>query len=163
MQNSSIGLKNKAKLRTKVFLVCVSALVILFAAAVMFPRDECELKRQFGIKWNADLTTTKMYDSHGGFHNDGEALYIVSFNNEDRSWLENWESLPLPPRINGFIYGHNDELYSTADRVGIPKVTSGKWKYVDRGNTIEGYRTFNISICIYDDVNDVIYYYIIDT
>ncbi len=156
-------LRNNKKKQLIIILICGLLLISLAIAIIFFPWDECVLKWHFDIKWTADLTMTKMYDSHGGFHNDGEGLYKVSFNNEDRSWLENWESLPMPPRINGLIYGHNGDFYPTADRVGIPKITSGKWKYVDRGDKSIQHKTFNISICIYDDVDDVIYYYTCDS
>ena len=155
-------LRNKIKKFLKLVLAVALGLIILIAAAMNFSWDECVLKWQFDIGWNTKLSITEVYDDKG-FHGDGERLYIVSFKGDDRSALEKWESLPMSPRINGLIYGHNDELYSTADRVGIPKVTSGKWKYIDRGVTSTGYEAFNFSICIYDDITEVIYYYTNDT
>ena len=150
-------LRNKIKKFLKLVLAVALGLIILIAAAMNFSWDECVLKWQFDIGWNTKLSITEVYDDKG-FHGDGERLYIVSFKGDDRSALEKWESLPMSPRINGLIYGHNDELYSTADRVGIPKVTSGKWKCIERGIS-----SFNFSICIYDGINDVIYYYTSDT
>ena len=138
-------------------------LIALAIAAKLFPWEECELKCHFDMNWSTKLSMEKMYDNYGGFPVDGERLYVVTFKDEDRTALKNWESLPLPPRINGLIYGHDGEVYSTSDRVGIPKVTSGKWKYIDCGNTSVGYEPFNFSICIYDEVRDVMYYYTCDT
>lgn len=150
-------LRNKKNKYLKLVLVVALAVAVLIAVAIMLSWDECVLKWQFDIGWSTKLSMTKVYDDRG-FHGDGERLYIVNFKDVDRSTLEKWESLPMSPRINGLIYGHNDEVYPTADRIGIPKVTSGKWKCIDRGVS-----SFNFSICIYDDVNDVIYYYTSDT
>ncbi|MBQ7605297.1 MAG: hypothetical protein IJU59_02285 [Firmicutes bacterium] len=156
-------LRNNKKKHLIIILICGLLLIALVIATIFFPWDEYEFKWHFDINWSAKLSMEKMYDSYGGFPIDGERLYSVKFTGDDRTSLEEWESLPLPPRINGLIYGHNGEVHSAADRIGMPKVTSGKWKYVDRGNTSVGYEPFNFSICIYDEIGDVIYYYTCDT
>lgn len=153
----------KSKKNLGLILIYALIFIILVIGVKLFPWDECVLRWDFGLNWNAKLSMSKVYDNHGGFPVDGKRLYLVSFKDDDRTALETWDSLPMPPTINGLIYGHDGEISSTADEIGIPKVTSGKWKYIDRGNTSVGYEPFNFSICIYDDVKDVIYYYTCDT
>lgn len=107
-------------------------------------------------------------DTHGGFHNDGIAFYILEF--EDNDLLmeitvnEYWSELPMDEElielIDGRVRDKNSNQY-------IPAIEEGYYFFYDRftGNDIKGFtpgilekHPGNFTIAIYDINTNKLYY-----
>nr|PZN07310.1 MAG: hypothetical protein DIU64_12595 [Caldicoprobacter oshimai] len=138
-------------------------------------------KRLFDIKLPKGTVWERLYDSHGGFHGDGESLYRYTFTVEGEteflSYIAKdgtWSSLPLSDALNLLMYGgtagNRNYSYRIAEEVGLPKITNGYWKVVNKQGHrdidmkyLETTPSFNFALAIYDIDNKVLYMVEIDT
>lgn len=107
-------------------------------------------------------------DTHGGFHNDGIAFYILEFENSDIindiTLNEYWSELPMDEElielIDGRVRDENGNQY-------MPDIEEGYYFFHDRfaGNDIKGFvpgileqHPGNFTIAIYDINTNKLYY-----
>ncbi len=146
---------------------CVTFTILLISILLLSscsPSSEIYVfKNTFSIDGD-DMELTEVYNSYSGAPYEGESLYIVESNSDVTKFFNDFEDLPLSDELQNFFYDELTPSTSKADEIGLPKIESGKWKFVDRGNTtFTENSSYNFSICIYDSENDIIYYYKIDT
>lgn len=118
-------------------------------------------------------------DTHGGFFNDGEAIFRAKLNNKQSEKLineiqnnSNWNQLPLPEELAYF------QLFTIDNKTNIFKIPTdakhGYWFFKNRQNPIYSqydYNTYmsedrhssNHSIAFFDTESNTLYYYGIDT
>lgn len=121
-------------------------------------------------------------DTHGGFHGDGRTYAKIKFS--DDSCLEgikendNWKSLPLTENVEALVYGiENGNVkvgpFIQNDGEGIfPVIENGYYYFEDR-QADEGDKfndsevlkrpSINVSIAIYDEDSDILYFCEFDT
>ncbi|MCX7657356.1 MAG: hypothetical protein N2Z57_01640 [Oscillospiraceae bacterium] len=148
------------KFKPFIILLCT-----LFLSACGASSEISTFLKTFSLDAHAqDLNITEVYNSYKGFPYEGEALYTISPAQNISPILNDWNDLPLSDDLKLFLYDNSIGEGSKADKIGLPNVTSGKWKFVDRGNANFGsLSSYNFSLCIFDKQNNVIYYYKIDT
>lgn len=149
-----------SKIKPFVILLC-----ILFLSACGASSETSTFLKTFSLDADAeDLNITEVYNSYKGIPYEGEALYIISSSQNISLMLSDWNDLPLSDELKLFLYDNSIGEGSKADKIGLPDITSGKWKFVDRGNTtFSSSSSYNFSLCIFDEQNNIIYYYKIDT
>ncbi|MFI3327147.1 MAG: hypothetical protein R3Y35_13405 [Clostridia bacterium] len=128
---------------------------------------------------NSEFSILEEFDTHGGFHGDGDAFYIFEFESDISQQLSNnskWNSLPLSEEVNMLVYGYEDETTSagpyTKDRNSgetvFPKITNGYYYFLDIQNTINedyifGKIYLNFDVAIYDSDENKLYFYEFDS
>lgn len=112
-------------------------------------------------------------DTHGGFHNDGIAFYIIEFENSDIlndiTLNEYWSELPPDEELVEFIEGR------VIDEMGKPyflPTEEGYYFFYNRssGNEVKGFtpgtlegHPGNFTIAIYDPITNKLYYCMYDS
>ena len=106
----------------------------------------------------------RSWETHGGFHGDGETYTELS----GRVILpdsENWHTLPAPPEFWHLAFNCRDDN----DNCVIPRISEGNWYFYNRHpkNTdptaMEDHGSWNYTLAVYDSVNQILYYYELDT
>ena len=117
-----------------------------------------------------------LFDDYGGFQDDGDAVYKLSFSEDAAEYFSDWDELPvsaeaarclyslapdvvvpLTDDVKAYAAGH-EELYadlSSWDGIMLPEIERGCWKLINRGE-ISG-RIADFTFCIYDIENNVAY------
>ena len=152
------------------FGLTVLFVVLCFSRALLFPEPPTG-------KLGLDLTGCAIeadFDTHGGFHGDGERYIRVNCSAEAErvgEAVKAWDPLPLTDVLERVMYDDADG-YRLAERFDIPRVTNGYWFLIDRQATGEaryrdsdllGRGSFNFSVAIYDTDTCLLHYYEIDT
>lgn len=106
----------------------------------------------------------RSWETHGGFHGDGETYTELS----GRVILpdsENWHTLPAPPEIWHLTSNCRDD----SDRQVIPEISEGFCFFRNRtpkttdSASLEKMACRNYILAVYDSVNQILYYYELDT
>ncbi|WP_427339858.1 hypothetical protein [Caloranaerobacter sp. DY30410] len=147
-------------------IVAISLVLILILFSGCSKNDN--VAKEFVNTFKLDIDSKKLnvstiYDDYGGVPYEGQALYKLEcaeqIELEDVGWVE----LPLTTELYEFLYKDNS-VVSIAKKVNLPKIEKGKWYFVDRGKTdFKNPLAYNFSLCLYDEVNNIFYYYKIDT
>lgn len=148
------------KIKPFVILLC-----ILFLSACGASSETSTFLKTFSLDADAEnLNITEVYNSYKGIPYEGEALYTITSTPNISFMPSGWHDLPLSDELKLFLYDNSIGEGSKADKIGLPDIASGKWKFVDRGNTtFSSSSSYNFSLCIFDGQNNIIYYYKIDT
>ena len=125
---------------------------------------------------NAELL--EAYNSHGGFHGDGESFYVLKFDDDSLlKMIENsrrWKPLPLTDALVILAYGtHTENTVSGPffEQI-IPHVENGWYWFLDRQATGEARYgdaevmcrfSYNIALALYDEDKRTLYYAELDT
>ena len=117
-----------------------------------------------------------MKDTHGGFHNDGEAFAAISLTekqviNITESIQNNshWRQCPMTPKLEYSITEGSNDFY-----MAIPKIQNGYWIFKDHyPQSTDIYNELNLfnhtlyptnfSVGILDLDTNILYYYRLDT
>ena len=117
-----------------------------------------------------------MKDTHGGFHNDGEAFAAISLTKKQVTNItesiqnnSHWRQCPMTPRLEYRITEGSDDFY-----MAIPKVQNGYWIFKDHHTLAtniyneldlftEKRYSYNFSVGILDLDTNILYYYRLDT
>jgi len=121
----------------------------------------------------------KSEDTHGGFHNDGERIIVIKYNDDcANSMLSNiqdndkWSKFPMDENLNFLIYGGNKGDmyygYEFAKKVGIPKIEHGYYYFFnkqsnDQDTDILNSPSLNFVIAMFDSDSNTLYYFEVDT
>jgi hypothetical protein len=120
-------------------------------------------------------TVTRQEDSHGGFHGDGSAFTVLTFDAEARQTLEGemggdcWHPLPMTENAAKAVeYLALDEN----DTRLIPEVEQGYYYFRDRhresqdpaddSGLFDRY-SYNFTLAVYDSETGTLYYFELDT
>ena len=137
-------------------IVCISSLLCgcnLFA-------NEKSLKDTAAEHLQLDLNDTAVleeWDTHGGFHGDGEAFVKLSCPDGFESSLgSEWKPLPLEGEVYQYFYewGGVFESPETNEKV-IPEVKNGYWYFKNTG-------AMNWDFALYDCEENILYFYEFD-
>jgi hypothetical protein len=120
-------------------------------------------------------TVTRQEDSHGGFHGDGSAFTVVTFDAEDRQTLEGemdgdcWHPLPMTENVAQAV----ERLALDEDDAPlIPEVAQGYYYFRDRSSASQDPAddsalfdrySYNFTLAAYDSETGTLYYYELDT
>ena len=138
------------------FIVCISSLLCscqLFAS-------EKGLKDTAAEHLNVSLDNTTVleeWDTHGGFHGDGEAFIKLSCKDGfEESLGSEWNPLPLQGDAYRYFYewGGVFEHLESGERV-IPEVENGYWYYKNTGE-------MNWEFALFDCDENILYFYVFD-
>lgn len=139
--------------------------------------SEDYIARKTGLNLSS-CAIEKNEDTHGGFHGDGEMLVILNCSNANEELLNqinSWNSLPLTENLELIMYGGEKDGvsygYEFATKIGIPKITNGYYHFINRDSEalnendddILNKYSFNFTLILYDNDNEKMYYYEIDT
>jgi hypothetical protein len=118
---------------------------------------------------------TRQEDSHGGFHGDGSAFTVLTFDAEARQTLEGemggdcWHPLPMTENAAKAVeYLALDEN----DTRLIPEVEQGYYYFRDRhhesqdpadDSTLFDRYSYNFTLAVYDSETGTLYYFELDT
>ena len=97
------------------------------------------------------------WDTHGGFHGDGEAFAkILCKDSFEKSLNSRWRALPLTGEAYQYFYewGGVFEHPETGGKV-IPEVENGYWYFKSTGQ-------MNWIFALYDCNSDILYFYKFD-
>lgn len=134
------------------------AITSLFGACA-FNNMRGDAKTQFIGDFELDidgnsLKFEELFNNYEGFPYEGIALYKITLDSESRKELLKWSSLPISENAKEF-------LVSVSDYVELPEITDGYWMFVDRNPGTPKYT--NVSMCIYDTVEEVAYLITMDS
>ncbi len=138
------------------FVVCISALLCgckLFA-------EEKSLKDTVAEHLQLDLNNTTVleeWDTHGGFHGDGETFVKLSCADGFEETLgSEWKPLPLEGEAYRYFYewGGVFEHPETGEKV-IPEVENGYWYFKNTG-------PMNWEFALLDCEENILYFYVFD-
>jgi hypothetical protein len=121
-------------------------------------------------------TVTRQEDSHGGFHGDGSAFTVLTFDAEARQTLEGemggdcWHPLPMTENaakaVECLALDKNDTRL-------IPEVEQGYYYFRDRNRESQDPaddsalfdfdRSYNFTLAVYDSETGTLYYFELDT
>lgn len=111
----------------------------------------------------------KAFDTHGGFHGDGETVIgLVLAEGAETSVTENERFLPLPldGELETVMYGGKGCGYEFAKNHGIPLPENGYYYFKNRqeggGSLLTAY-SFNFTYAVFDSDANTLWYYEIDT
>ncbi len=118
-----------------------------------------DAKTQFigDFKLDADKDSLKfeeLFNNYEGFPYEGIALYKINLDSELRKEFLKWNSLPISENAELF-------LESVSAYVELPEITDGYWMLIDRNPGTQKYT--NISMCIYDGMEEVAYLITMDS
>ncbi|KYH34539.1 hypothetical protein CLTEP_14670 [Clostridium tepidiprofundi DSM 19306] len=148
------------------FVVVISLVLIVTIFSYCNKNDN--VAEEFINTFNLDIDSDKLkistiYNDYGGVPYEGQALYKLEGIEEIELENEDWLELPLTAELSEFLYKDNDGV-SVAKKINFPEIEEGKWCFVDRGKTdFTNPSAYNFSLCLYDEVNNIFYYYKIDT
>ena len=140
-----------------IFVVCTSSLLCgckLFA-------NEKSLKDTAAKHLNLPLdnaTVLEEWDTHGGFHGDGETFVKLSCPDgfEENLGTE-WKPLPLEEDAYRLFYEWGGVLeYPETDERCIPEIENGYWYYKNTG-------AWNWDFAVYDCDQNILYFYEFDS
>ena len=153
----------------KIALCVIAATLIALAAGCC----ENDTLAAYGDTWGVDLsggTVLSEENSHGGFHGDGAALYVVQFEDDTMGAAlaenEQWKALPLSANLNTFVYQPYDS------EVSIPAISHGYYYFYDRqaesgaeqdDDLLLRRASFNFTLAIYDTDTQRLYLLEYDT
>ena len=148
------------------------------------------VRRDLGLDINiGGSEIADCYDSHGGFHGDGETFLEVHFTDQAFAQAlaarDGWHGLPLDPDVDQFIYHFYGTYWSPSwdseqeqwAPGKIPAIEHGYWRLVDRqpeSSRAERVRedepfginnrySYNLTIGLYDTDHDILYVLALDT
>lgn len=106
----------------------------------------------------------RSWETHGGFHGDGETYVEVCGSSEipDSPF---WHPLPAPEVFRKLAANCRDDN----DACVIPEITEGYWYFRNRHPectdpaAMEDYGSWNYTLAVYDSVRQILYYYELDT
>lgn len=105
-----------------------------------------------------DVTVLEEWDTHGGFHGDGDLFVKLSCPDgfEERFGLE-WQSLPLQGEAYRYFYewGGVFEHPETGEKV-IPEIENGYWYFQNTG-------AMNWDFALFDCEENILYFYEFDS
>ena len=120
-------------------------------------------------------TVVREEDTHGGFHGDGRAFAVVTFDAEDREALEadmngdGWHPLPMTENAARAVR----ELAAGEDGKRLfPKITQGCYYFRDRHSQstdpeddsgLFSRSSLNFTMAVYDSETGTLYYFELDT
>ena len=153
------------------FLAVIMLLCLTACGAV----SKAERRIQSGARMDLDLSGCRIErenDTHGGFLGDGEYLLVLDCAGAEEKILAQtgeWQALPLSENLRELLYG-----WGIAERNGIPRIISGKWRFYDRFADEEAFDRSsdarllsrpaeNFSLLLYDAENSRLYYFEMDT
>lgn len=138
------------------FVVCILSLLCgckLFA-------NEKSLKDTAAERLNLVLdnaTVLEEWDTHGGFHGDGDAFVKLSCADGFEKHLSSeWKPLPLEGEAYRYFYewGGVFEHPETNERV-IPEIENGYWYFKSTG-------AMNWEFALFDCEENILYFYVFD-
>lgn len=106
----------------------------------------------------------RSWETHGGFHGDGET-YTELYGRIIIPDSEFWHILPAPEEFWHLAANCRDDN----DQPVIPEITEGFWYFQNRHpnnndpTAIKNYGSWNYTLAVYDSVNQILYYYELDT
>jgi hypothetical protein len=166
------------------FALAAAALALLCALSSCQPRQLADgvqqlLNARAGMDClGLDLsqgTVTQQEDSHGGFHGDGSAFTVLTFDAEARKTLEGeisgccWHPLPMTENVAQAV--ECLALDETGARL-IPEVEQGYYYFQDRHSDSQNPAddsalfdrySYNFTLAVYDSEIGTLYYYEEDT
>ena len=140
-----------------IFVVCTSSLL---CSCDLFTYEE-NLKADAAkhLQLNLDNTTVlEEWDTHGGFHGDGETFVKLSCPDgfEENLGTE-WKPLPLEGDAYRLFYEWGGVLeYPETDERCIPEIENGYWYYKNTG-------AWNWDFAVYDCDQNILYFYEFDS
>ena len=105
----------------------------------------------------AETTVLEEWDTHGGFHGDGESFLKVScVDGFEKNLGAGWQALPLQGDAYRYFYewGGVFEHPETGEKV-IPEITNGFWYFQDTG-------AMNWEFAVFDCEENILYFYVWD-
>lgn len=168
-----------------IFLAAVTAgLVLLSGCGAIKNTKNSDVLDQVGRAVGIDVSEGVLlskWDSHGGFHGDGNFLAVIAFSDDqigEQIAGSGWAALPPDETVEILLYGQeSDEKmegpYFT-DEEGkplIPEIEKGYYWLKDRqaepgmatGADILHRGSFNFSVAVYDADGRILYYGEMDT
>ena len=129
-------------------------------------------KEIVGERLSVDLSSAKVleeWDTHGGFHGDGESFLKMSVPNDFEEKLDigevvdgkagdGWYAMPFTGTVYEYYYewGGLFEHPETREKV-IPEIANGYWKFTSEQSG------FNWELAVLDADADILYYYEFDS
>lgn len=124
--------------------------------------------------YSCKIVTQK--DNHGGFFGDGDFFAKIKCTNiKYENLSNNWKELPLS---NSLIEATNIDMcdskgcFNIYEKYNIPNITNGYYYFLDRNSEsknkyddtyLNNRHSHNYTLAILDKVNNMIYYYELDT
>ena len=142
-------------------LIATTCLFLLCACGIWgFLSKEKTLKEKAEESLGLSLESTivlEEWDTHGGFHGDGETFIKMSCVDGFEECLDvQWRILPLDGDAYRYFYewGAVFEHPETGEKV-IPEVENGYWYFKETG-------AMNWEFALFDCEEDILYFYIFD-
>lgn len=138
----------------------------------------------------SDFTVTTYYDTHGGFHGDGETVIIINLTEEQAQRLDKDTQnhfcrydLPFSDAVSIALYGglitrggvvwNHSALFTTESGSHIvPEITNGFYLFYDRhgessdpsnDSDLHTRGSWNFDLAVYDADTNILYYLVLDT
>lgn len=170
----------------KLFITTLITVSLIIALTACTSKNNVRyLSKVLGINMSGG-TIVEYTDTHGGFHGDGDTYIKVEFDDrtskillEDLNNNQNWSGLPLSDNLYAAVYGKEYDsiiiraLVQDADyKPIIPNIEKGYYYFYDRNSESKNVKddtelfnrySYNFTIAIYDTMNQVLYYYELDT
>ncbi|MBQ8952513.1 MAG: hypothetical protein IJ048_00220 [Clostridia bacterium] len=120
---------------------------------------------------NAELL--EAYDSHGGFHGDGESFYVLKFNDDSLLNMignsKRWRPLPLTDTLAGLAdgLGYSIEEAKAGRDMLFPPVARGWYFFMDRqaegearfsDAAVMSRWSYNVILAVYDEETSTLYF-----
>lgn len=147
---NSILNRQYTKIRT---LLWCGLLSVLMLGACAFNITNGDGKMQFIKDFDLDIDKNnikieELFNNYEGFPYEGIAMYKITLDCDAKQDFLKWSILPLSESAELF-------LTSISDYVKLPEIANGYWRLVDRNPGTQKYT--NVSFCIYDTAEDVVY------
>ena len=162
------------------------ALFTMILMILLVSLQGCTKKESIDNELSKNLNTkiisgdiTKSEDTHGGFHNDGERIIVIQYNDDSANTIlsniqENgkWNEFPMDENLNFLIYGgkKGDMYYGYefAKKAGIPKIEHGYYYFLNKQTNnqdtdVLNSPSLNFVIAMFDSDSNTLYYFEVDT
>ena len=157
-------------------------MVVLLISGCSAESNQAYMEKQLNIEL-PDSLGIEHEDDHGGFHGDGERFAKIKFDKVNGldflSQIEQnseWNKMPLSENLTLIMYGGNrnniDYAYNLAEEAGIPEIKNGYWYFTDRHShstdrkdtteLLDRY-SLNFTLAMYDENDNILYFYELDT
>ena len=143
----------------KIFISLMIAVALFLSGCVMFGKtksltEKAEESLQLSLE---ETTVLEEWDTHGGFHGDGESFLKLSCPDGFEEKLGAcWQAFPLEGAAYQYFYewGGVLEHPETGEKV-IPEIVNGFWYFQDTG-------AMNWEFAVFDCEENILYFYVWD-
>lgn len=139
--------------------VCLLSFLLLCIYDLFFYEENLKEDAARHLQLNLDnATVLEEWDTHGGFHGDGETFVKLSCpDGFEQSFGSEWKPLPLEGEAYPYFYEWGGVFeYPETDKRCIPEVKNGYWYFKNTG-------ALNWDFAIYDCDENILYFYEFDS